>query len=206
MTGLRKTSILDAMGSSFQSLMNSETERAEDLFYSELPSAANSIFGEVIDFITKNAAETAKYGLGREQQSFLEMRYYIKKKQSERSQRSKIDLEEIISHDYCEAPLPESKNYSPLCKTTSLAVNEFDEASVELKKTNSHRVLSQIYEEPDMKTPKFKEEADVCYLLEFMTIFQELVQVHLSHVNNLLKVETNFVRRLDLYYNMVVAG
>jgi hypothetical protein len=201
-TGLRKTSILDANGSSFQSFLTAELKRTEDIEFSSIPDQSYSIFGEVIDIIKHQMDELVAHGIKQHEDSFLDLRYYINQHHSELLKRSSTLSNRRSSHDFQDIQFSNS-NSGGLLRSHSTSLREEQEYTLGIQRVASNVVPHHSPDPHEFSMKKSKDSAKFCHLVEFVIIIQELVQVYIHHINILLKSESNLIRKLDLYCNLV---
>jgi hypothetical protein len=183
--------------------MTDELNRAEDLEYSDIPTESYSLFGDIIDILSQSIDPLLKDGIKSFEDTFLETRYYINQHHSDLLQRSTTLSQHRKSHDYQELPFSNSSSGSPLLRTCSTKLTEEGPNRMEVQRVISNVVPHHSPNPLEGLMPKSKVIPKFCHLVEFLLIIQELTQVYIHHINILLKAESNSVRKLDLYFNLV---
>lgn len=184
--------------------MTNELDRAEDLEFSDIPEESNSAFGEIIDLLAKNVEPLVGGDIKRFEDIFLETRYYINQHHSDLLQRSSTLSYHRKSQDYHELPFSNCNSDGPILRTCSSMIKEEAPTTMGVHRVASNVVPHHSPNPLEGVMPKPQAIPKFCLLVEFLLIIQELTQVHIHHINILLKAETNLVKKLDLYNNLVL--
>jgi hypothetical protein len=183
--------------------MTDELDRADDLEFSDIPEESSSAFGEIIDLLAQSVEPLVSGDIKKFEDIFLETRYYINQHHSDLLQRSSTLSYHRKSQDYHELPFSNSSSGGPLLRTCSSMIKEDGPTSMGVQRVASNVVPHHFPNPLEGVMPKTQAKPKFCLLVEFLLIIQELTQVHIHHINILLKAESNMVRKLDLYINLV---
>lgn len=182
--------------------MNSELERAEDLEFDEIPEKSFSFFGNVVDFVKEKTEALSQNDLGRDTESFLEMRYYLCSNHSELLRRTNTHMSRNFTEEIDNMLLKLEQKYSSKSANPELSGETPDTPT--LHKTISSIVPERTKKELTISPTPAKTGLRFSHIVEFLILIQELTQVHLCLVKVLLKAEENVVKRLALYGFLVL--
>lgn len=203
-TKLRKTSKLDSYNSPFQTFMNYELQRAEDLEFEDIPEMSGSLFGDIIDYINQQTKTLAEGQLGKPKDSFLEMRYYINFQQSELLRRSVIHMEKNAPRE----PEFYSLGIDHKTSTQSAGCSKGQEEYQKIELTKAMSCLVPERQPCNLNLSLIPTQSGLKFapVMEFIIIIQELTLVYLCVVRLLIKAEKNLVQQLALYGYLVFSS